>query len=155
METHLAISSWSLISSLLTFSRLGSTSRISYLLNRLSLTHIIPFPSTHKHDRVVQSLFLQKSSLALKGLLNSESTFPYLTCKANYNLVLICLSTLVSPDAMPTHRDTQNGWFTGFKTYSVWLWKHMVTKGDRWGGRDGLGGWDWHMHPVVCRMVGQ
>ena len=35
----------------------------------------------------------------------------------------------------------------------------VVTKGDRWGvgwgGRNGPGGWDWHVHTEVCGMTGQ
>ena len=31
------------------------------------------------------------------------------------------------------------------------LW---LPKGTEWG-RDGLGLWTWHIHAVVCRMVGQ
>ena len=33
--------------------------------------------------------------------------------------------------------------------------KLTVTKGDRLGGRDGLGVWNWYMHTVVCGMTGQ
>ena len=33
--------------------------------------------------------------------------------------------------------------------------KLMVTKGDKWMGRDGLGVWDWHVHTVVYGMTGQ
>ena len=31
----------------------------------------------------------------------------------------------------------------------------MVTKGDRYGRRDGLGVWEWHMHTEVYGMTGQ
>ena len=31
----------------------------------------------------------------------------------------------------------------------------MVTKGDRFGRRDVLGVWDWHMHTVVYGMINQ
>ena len=31
----------------------------------------------------------------------------------------------------------------------------MVTKGDRYGGRDGLGVWDWCMHTEVYERIGQ
>ena len=31
----------------------------------------------------------------------------------------------------------------------------MVTKGDRWKGRNLLGVWDWHMHTEVYAMTGQ
>ena len=33
--------------------------------------------------------------------------------------------------------------------------KLMVTTGDRSWGRDGLGGWDWHMYTQMCEMIGQ
>ena len=33
--------------------------------------------------------------------------------------------------------------------------KIMVTKGDKWGGRDGLGLWDWHMHTEIYGIIGQ
>ena len=33
--------------------------------------------------------------------------------------------------------------------------KLMVTKGDRWIGRDRLGVWDWHIHTEVYGMIGQ
>ena len=33
--------------------------------------------------------------------------------------------------------------------------KLMVTKGDRWQVRDGLGVWDWHMDNEVYEMTGQ
>ena len=33
--------------------------------------------------------------------------------------------------------------------------KFMVTKGEKSEGRDGLGIWGWHMHPIVYGMDGQ
>jgi len=33
--------------------------------------------------------------------------------------------------------------------------KLRVTKGDRVGGWDGLGVWDWHVHTAVHRMTDQ
>ena len=33
--------------------------------------------------------------------------------------------------------------------------KLVVTKEDRWQGRDRLGVWDWHMYTEVYRMTGQ
>ena len=31
----------------------------------------------------------------------------------------------------------------------------MVTKVDRYWGKDELGGWDWHMHTVIHGVIGQ
>ena len=33
--------------------------------------------------------------------------------------------------------------------------KLTVTKRDRWGGRNGLRVWDWHMHSVVYGLTGK
>ena len=38
--------------------------------------------------------------------------------------------------------------FTDFES------KLIVTKGDRWWGRNGLGVWEWNIHTVVYGMTG-